>query len=52
MISALVEAKSFPVVGPPLPKANPCVVVIFGALGDLTSRKLARPVMPSSSSPE
>jgi glucose-6-phosphate 1-dehydrogenase len=37
---ALVEAKSFPIVTPDLPLAEPCVVVIFGALGDLTRRKL------------
>ena len=37
---ALVEAKPFPVGAPPLPKADPCVIVIFGASGDLTKRKL------------
>jgi glucose-6-phosphate 1-dehydrogenase len=39
-MSAIVEAKTFPVVAPPLPQADPCVVVIFGATGDLTARKL------------
>jgi len=39
-MSAIVEAMPFPVVAPPLPQADPCVVVIFGATGDLTSRKL------------
>lgn len=39
-MSAIVEAKPFPVDAPPLPQADPCVVVIFGALGDLTRRKL------------
>lgn len=39
-ITALVEAKPFPIVTPHLPPAEPCVVVIFGALGDLTRRKL------------
>src|SRR5258705_2906432 len=38
--SAIVGAKPFPIVAPPLPKADPCVVVILGALGDLTRRKL------------
>lgn len=39
-MSAIVEAKPFPVVEPSLPKAEPCVVVVFGASGDLTRRKL------------
>jgi glucose-6-phosphate 1-dehydrogenase len=39
-ISALVEAKPFPVDAPPWPQADPCTVVILGALGDLTGRKL------------
>ena len=37
---ALVEAKPFPLTVPALPQADPCTVVIFGALGDLTRRKL------------
>src|SRR5437867_4558805 len=39
-MSVIVQAKPFPVAEPPLPKADPCVVVIFGATGDLTQRKL------------
>jgi len=39
-VSAIVEAKQFPVAEPSLPKAEPCVVVVFGASGDLTRRKL------------
>jgi glucose-6-phosphate 1-dehydrogenase len=39
-ISAVVEAKPFPMAQASLPQANPCVVVILGALGDLTKRKL------------
>ena len=39
-ISTIVEAKPFQFVQPPLPQADPCVVVIFGATGDLTRRKL------------
>jgi glucose-6-phosphate 1-dehydrogenase len=39
-ISALVEAKAIPMGAPALPKADPCAVVILGALGDLTRRKL------------
>ena len=39
-ISALVEAKATPMGTPALPKADPCAVVILGALGDLTRRKL------------
>lgn len=35
-----VIAKPFPVVAPALPQADPCTVVILGALGDLTRRKL------------
>ena len=38
--SAHVEAKTFPMATPALPKADPCAVVILGALGDLTHRKL------------
>ncbi len=37
---AIVEAKPFPVTEPSSPQADPCVVVIFGAAGDLTRRKL------------
>ena len=40
MSSVLIEAKPFPVGVPPLPQADPCTVVILGALGDLTRRKL------------
>jgi glucose-6-phosphate 1-dehydrogenase len=41
-LSATVEAKPIPtkVTRPPLPKAESCVLVIFGATGDLTRRKL------------
>ena len=39
-MSALVEAKPFRVPEPPLPTADPCVIVTFGATGDLTKRKL------------
>jgi glucose-6-phosphate 1-dehydrogenase len=39
-MSAFVEAKPFPIAAPRLSQADPCVVVIFGALGDLTRRKL------------
>jgi glucose-6-phosphate 1-dehydrogenase len=34
------EAQSRPLAAPPLPKADPCVVVIFGAAGDLARRML------------
>jgi glucose-6-phosphate 1-dehydrogenase len=40
VIPALVGAKPFPVDAPPLPQADPCTIVILGALGDLTQRKL------------
>jgi glucose-6-phosphate 1-dehydrogenase len=40
VISAVVEAKPFPMATASLPQANPCTVVIFGALGDLNKRKL------------
>ena len=40
VISAVVEAKPFPMAQASLPQAGPCVVVIFGALGDLTKQKL------------
>lgn len=39
-VPALVEAARFPAERPPLPKADPCTVVILGAFGDLTRRKL------------
>jgi glucose-6-phosphate 1-dehydrogenase len=39
-ISAVVEAKPFPMKHVSLPETDPCVVVIFGALGDLTKQKL------------
>ena len=35
-----VEAKPNPCEQPTLPKVEPCVIVIFGATGDLTKRKL------------
>src|SRR5262249_7138442 len=34
------EATPFPIAETSLPKADPCVIVIFGALGDLATRKL------------
>ena len=40
MSAVLVEAKPFKVEEPSLPQADPCVLVIFGASGDLTHRKL------------
>jgi glucose-6-phosphate 1-dehydrogenase len=39
-MSPIVEATPQPMAQLPLPKADPCVIVIFGALGDLTKRKL------------
>jgi glucose-6-phosphate 1-dehydrogenase len=39
-VSVVVEATPFPVAKPQLPEVDPCVIVIFGALGDLTKRKL------------
>jgi glucose-6-phosphate 1-dehydrogenase len=39
-VSVVVEATPFPITQQRLPKADPCVIVIFGALGDLTKRKL------------
>lgn len=39
-MSVVVEATPFPIAKPALPKADPCVIVILGALGDLTQRKL------------
>jgi len=35
-----IEAKRWEVEAPQLPQADPCVIVIFGASGDLTRRKL------------
>ncbi len=40
MSTVLVEANAQPMERPKLPPADPCVVVIFGATGDLTKRKL------------
>src|SRR5215469_5663522 len=39
-MSVTIDAKPQPMPEPPLPKAEPCVVVIFGASGDLTKRML------------
>ncbi len=39
-MSVVVEAKLHPIAESRLPEADPCVVVIFGASGDLTQRKL------------
>ena len=40
MSAVLIEARPFKVAEPTLPQGDPCVVVIFGASGDLTRRKL------------
>src|SRR6185503_1974909 len=40
MSTILVEATPTPMETPALPKAEPCVMVIFGATGDLMRRKL------------
>ncbi|HEU4509638.1 MAG TPA: glucose-6-phosphate dehydrogenase [Pyrinomonadaceae bacterium] len=40
MSAILVEPEPVHLEQPPLPHAEPCVVVIFGATGDLTKRKL------------
>ena len=40
MSAIYVEADSVKVPQPSLPNADPCVIVIFGAMGDLTKRKL------------
>ena len=40
MSAILVEPEPVQIEKPPLPHAEPCVVVIFGATGDLTKRKL------------
>ena len=40
MSTILVEPKPIPIEQPTLPHADPCVVVIFGATGDLMKRKL------------
>ncbi len=37
---SIVDARPFLITEPSLPEADPCVVVIFGASGDLTQRKL------------
>ncbi len=39
-MDVVIEATPFPMAGLSLPKADPCVIVIFGALGDLAKRKL------------
>jgi len=39
-VSATIEAEPLPLEHPQLPKGDPCVIVIFGATGDLTRRKL------------
>src|SRR5215470_10017663 len=39
-MDVVIEATPFPIAESPLPKADSCVVVIFGALGDLATRKL------------
>jgi len=39
-VDVVVEATPLPIVGSSLPKADPCVIVIFGALSDLAIRKL------------
>lgn len=40
MSTILVEAAPVPIEPPSLPHADPCVIVIFGATGDLTKNKL------------
>jgi glucose-6-phosphate 1-dehydrogenase len=39
-MDVVIEANTLPIAGSSLPKAEPCVIVIFGALGDLAKRKL------------
>ena len=39
-MSVVIEATPVPIAESSLPKADPCVIVIFGALGDLAKRKL------------
>src|SRR5262245_14505220 len=39
-MDVVIEATPFPIAGLSLPKADPCVIVIFGALGDLATRML------------
>jgi glucose-6-phosphate 1-dehydrogenase len=39
-VDVVIEATPFPITGSSLPKAAPCVIVIFGALGDLAKRKI------------
>src|ERR687883_1402882 len=40
MSTVLVEPNPIPMESPALPQAEPCVMVIFGATGDLMRRKL------------
>src|SRR5215216_1826548 len=40
MSAVVVEPNPVHLEQPPLPHAEPCVIVIFGATGDLTKRKL------------
>jgi glucose-6-phosphate 1-dehydrogenase len=40
MSTVLIEPNPIPMEAPALPQAEPCVMVIFGATGDLTKRKL------------
>src|SRR6202142_3847907 len=39
-MSEIAQPASHPVLRSPLPKGEPCLVVIFGGTGDLTHRKL------------
>jgi len=39
-VDVVIEATPFPIAESSLQKADPCVIVIFGALGDLATRKL------------
>src|ERR1700690_1090136 len=39
-MSEIAQPASHPVLRSPLPKGEPCLVVIFGGTGDLTRRKL------------
>src|SRR4030095_13875735 len=39
-MDVVIEATPFPITGLSLPTTDPCVVVIFGGLGDLATRKL------------
>jgi len=40
IVGLIVEAAQFPTAQPKLPTVDPCTIVIFGATGDLTTRKL------------